>query len=206
MEPRAQPLAPARLAAPAIRIEDWLLAVVFGLLPVLGLVLSVGDALTWLGVGALLWVGHRAPMATPMRQAYRSMGITAILVLLCLFLPVLESAEALPGEALVRGLRLALLGIFLVGLFRRDFESTDRTRRTDFGMAVVGGLVALGWFYLHRSGELAAAHYLAQTVLSLGLVYGIRRVHLGRSQALPLLTRTALIGIWGAVIVAVLRA
>jgi hypothetical protein len=58
---------------------------------------------------------------------------------------------------------------------------------------------------LWRSGEETASRILAEVTVSLGLVFGIHRFHLLRSEALPVLVRAALIGVAGALVVMVLR-
>jgi hypothetical protein len=63
------------------------------------------------------------------------------------------------------------------------------------------GFMSLLWW----SGEETASRILAEVTVSLGLVFGIHRFHLLRSEALPVLVRAALAGVAGALVVMVLR-
>ncbi len=203
-----QPAAPVRTDVLRTRLEDWILAGVFALFPLLGLTLDGGDAFALAGVGVLLWVGNRAPVTPAARDGHRAAGIAVLLVMLCLLLPQLEAASlgtALPGFELTRLIRLALAVILGLALMRGRWPQRGWMRLADLAAlaALLGaaGLMVVLWGF----GQAIASRVLAEVTLSLAIVFGVHRAHLLRSEALPLLARAAIIGVGGALIVALLR-
>ncbi len=191
-----------------IRLEDWILAGVFALFPLLGLTLAGGDTFALAGVGVLLWIGHRAPLPSATRDGHRATGIAVLLVMLCLVLPQLELASVgtrLPGFELTRVIRLALALVLLAALLRGRWPERGWMRVAELaalvGLITAAGLMAKLW----SSGQEAAFRVLVEVTLSLVIVFGVHRVHLLRSEALSLLARAALIGVVGALVVAALR-
>jgi len=200
--------APLGTSGLRIRLEDSILAGVFGLFPLLGLTLASGDALALAGVGFLLWIGHRAPLPSATRDGYRATGIAVLLVILCLLLPQLELASVgtrLPGFELTRVIRLALALVLLAALLRG--RSTERSWMRAADLAALVGLITAAALMakLWSSGQAAALRVLAEVTLSLVIVFGVHRTHLLRSEALSLLARAALMGVVGALVVAALR-
>ncbi len=196
--------APVGTTALRTRLEDWILAGVFALFPLLGLTLGRTDAFALASVGILLWVGHRAPISPATRNGHRAAGIAVLLVMLCLLLPQLEAASV-PAFELTRVIRLGLAAVLLIALMRGSLPRRGWMRAADLAifLAFLGavGFMILLW----RSGEETASRILADVTVSLGLVFGIHRIHLLRSEALPLLVRAALAGVAGALVVMVLR-
>ncbi len=200
--------APVRTNVLRTRLEDWILAGVFAGFPLVGLSLDGGDAFALAGVGVLLWVGNRAPVAPAARDGHRAAGIAVLLVMLCLLLPQLEVAAlgtALPGFELTRLIRLALALALGVALLRERWPQTGWMRMADLGVlaALVGavGLMVVLWTF----GQTIALRVLAEVTLSLAIVFGVHRTHLLCSEALPMLARAAIIGVCGALIVASVR-
>ncbi len=200
--------APLGMTALRTRLEDWILAGVFALFPLLGLTLGGGDTLALAAVGVLLWVGQRAPVPPATRDGHGAAGIAVLLVMLCLLLPQLELASAgtpLPGFELTRLIRLALGCVLLAALVRGRLPQRGWMRVADLAaLSVLIGAVGL-MLVLWRSGQETASRVLAEVALSLAIVFGIHRAHLLRSEALPVLVRAALIGVVGALAVAALR-
>ncbi len=200
--------APLGMTALRTRLEDWILAGVFALFPLLGLTLGGGDTLALAAVGVLLWVGQRAPVPPATRAGHSAAGIAVLLVMLCLLLPQLELASAgtpLPGFELTRLIRLALACVLLAALVRGRLPQRGWMRVADLAaLSVLIGAVGL-MLVLWRSGQETASRVLAEVALSLAIVFGIHRAHLLRSEALPVLVRAALIGVVGALAVAALR-
>jgi hypothetical protein len=209
MHERARHTAPAETTGLQLRLEDWILIAVFSLFPLIGLAIGPGDGLSLAGVAVLIWVGHRAPVSLAMREAHRALGISIVLVLLCLFLPSLAAASTrtwlsswLPGLDVVQLMRLGLVAALVVAFLREKGPIRPWMRPVDrvaFAAVLCGGGLALG---LWRFADSDAAMTLIELVLWLGIVYGIHRVHLLRTRALPVLTRAALFGVSGAVVVA----
>jgi hypothetical protein len=200
--------APVGTTALRTRLEDWILAGVFALFPLLGLTLGRGDAFALASVGILLWIGHRAPISPATRDGHGAAGIAVLLVMLCLLLPQLEAASArmaLPAFELTRVIRLGLAAVLLIALLRGGLPRRAWMRAADLAIlaALLGavGFMSLLWW----SGEETASRILAEVTVSLGLVFGIHRFHLLRSEALPVLVRAALAGVAGALVVMVLR-
>ena len=191
-----------------IRLEDWILAGVFALFPLLGLSLGGGDAVALAAVGVVLWVGNRAPVLPATRDGHRAAGLAVLLVMLCLLLPQLELVAAhqdLPGYGLTHLIRLSLAGVLLMALLRGGWPHGRRMRGADLAI-LAAMIVALGFMLLlWGSGDKTASRILAEVALSLGVVFGVHRAHLLRTQALPILARAALIGVAGALVVASLR-
>ena len=96
--------------------------------------------------------------------------------------------------------------VLLLGLLRGQLLWRGWMRGTDAAIGISLLLSAGLMVGLWRAGEVTALQSLAQTVLSLTLVFGIYRVHLVRSAAVPLLARSAVIGVLGAAFVAALHA
>jgi hypothetical protein len=199
MVERARQAAPAGAAGLHMQLEDWILAVVLCLFPILGPVIGRGDGLSMAGVGILIWVGHRAPVSASLCDAHRALGISVALTLLCLYLPQLAP------QSLAHGIRLGLLAALLCAFCRRPSPSRARLRRAD--LVVLGSLLGAGGLALGLWGldEAGAARALAEVGLLLGIVYGIYRMHLLQSSALPVLTRATLLGVTGALVIVVLR-
>ncbi len=200
--------APVRTNVLRTRLEDWILAGIFAVFPLVGLTLDGGDAFALAGVGVLLWVGNRAPVAPAARDGHRAAGIAVLLVMLCLLLPQLEVAAlgtALPGFELTRLIRLGLALVLGLALLRERWPQTGWMRMADLIAltALVGavGLMVVLWTF----GQTIASRVLAEVTLSLAIVFGVHRVHLLRSEALPMLARAAIIGVCGALIVAIVR-
>ena len=203
-----QPAAPVRTDVLRTRPEDWILAGVFALFPLVGLMLDGGDAFALAGVGVLLWVGNRVPLTPAARDGHRAAGIAVLLVMLCLLLPQLELASVgtgLPGFELTRVIRLALALVLLVALLRGRLPERGWMRVAELA-TLVGLLIAVGLMAkLWSSGQEAAFRVLVEVTLSLVIVFGVHRAHLLRSEALSLLARSALLGVVGALVVAALR-
>ena len=190
--PRAGPLA-----------EDWLLVGAFALFPVFGLALTGGQGLMLLGVAILLWTGHRAPVSERLRDAHRAGGLAALLSVSCLVAPRLSGSTA---SLCVDALRVCLTAALACALIRGRplvSASTLAADRVAAGALAIAGLFLAGLWIGERH---AAFHFLAVVTAALGVVFGLYRTHLVRSRALPLLTRTALIGVAGAVLVVGIRA
>lgn len=200
--------APVASSVLRTRLEDWILAAVFALFPLLGLSLGGGDAVALGAVGVVLWVGNHAPVPQATRDGHRAAGLAVLLVMLCLLLPQLEVAAVqkdLPGYGLTQLIRLALAGVLLVAFLRGGLPHRRWMRGADLGICAAM-LVAVGlMLWLWSSGEKTASRMLAEVALSLGIVFGVHRAHLLRTHALPILARAALIGVVGALVVAALR-
>jgi hypothetical protein len=183
-------------------VEDWGLALVLGLYPLVGLTLRPGDALTLLGVATLVAVGARLPQSSPVHRPLLASGICVLLVLLCLLSPS-------PPAALspVRGLvRLLLAGVLACALLRRAGSSGAPLRGVDpaFALAAAGAAGALVW--LVNRGETELARILGGLAVSLALVFGVYRLHLrSPSTNLPLLARVGVLAAFGAVLVTFTR-
>jgi hypothetical protein len=59
--------------------------------------------------------------------------------------------------------------------------------------------------WLAARGAIDAARALAGLVVSLGLVFGVYRLHLQRSRSLPMVARAGALGAFGAALVALAR-
>lgn len=180
-------------------LEDWLLAAAFGLFPAFGLVIGAGEALTLTGVAILLWTGHRAPMPEPLRDAARAGGLAALLAVACLLLPMLEhgtSSEPF-GWIWAASMRAVLAGVVLASLLRGRLPTDGRATRADKAAVLALALAGVVLLALWLGGESAAFRALAVVAVSLAGLLAIHRMHLVGSQALPALTRSALLGVAG---------
>ncbi len=187
-------------------VEDWGIALALSLFPIVGLGLGRGDALTLFGVATIVAVATRLPARGSLRDAALASGVCVLLVLFCLLIPsAVEAAgvDGLAGGALEGAVRLLLAGVVGCALLRRT--RLGAVRGPDWAAIAAGavGVVVVGVLYL--SGTAAAAHALAGLLISLGLVFGIYRLHLCRSSTLPLLARTGAAGVFGAVLVVLIR-
>ena len=184
-----EPGAPSSASEAKLKADDWLLAVLLCLIPLLGAATSGGDALTLLGVGVLLWTAHRAPLSPPLRRVSQAAGITAVLVLTSLMLLQLH-----PGPEVGLG-EAGLASVFLLAFLRRRRVSGSPRRVELVSFLVVVAAAALLVF---RSGPAPdGAAMLGHVVFSLALVYGIHGILLRSTDALPVLTRAALFGVGG---------
>ncbi len=193
-------------AAASPLAEDWGIALVLSLLPIVGLGLSVGDAVTLFGVALIVLVGARLPASGPLQASMLRAGVCVLLVLLCLLLPSAMAQGAgsvIPGRAMEGAVRLLLAGVVACSLLRgRRLEGPRGSDRVAAAAALGVGIVVTGLGY---SGATAAASALGGLAISLGLVFGVFRLHLSRSQTLPLLARTGAVGVFGAVLVVAVR-
>ena len=193
-------------AAASPLAEDWGIALVLSLLPIVGLGLSVGDAVTLFGVALVVLVGARLPASGPLQAPMLRAGVCVLLALLCLLLPsaMAEGAgSVIPGRAMEGAVRLLLAGIVAVSLLRgRRFEGPRGSDRAAVGAGLAVLIVLTGLGY---SGAAAAASALGGLAISLGLVFGVFRLHLSRCRTLPLLARTGAVGVFGAVLVVAIR-
>ncbi len=194
-------------AAASPLAEDWGIALVLSLLPIVGLGLSVGDAVTLFGVALIVLVGARLPASGPLQASMLRAGVCVLLALLCLLLPSAMAQGAgsvIPGRAMEGAVRLLLAGVVACSLLRgRRLEGPRGGSDRVAAAAALGvGIVVTGLGY---SGAAAEASALGGVAISLGLVFGVFRLHLSRSQTLPLLARTGAVGVFGAVLVVAVR-
>jgi hypothetical protein len=172
-----------------------------------GLTLGGGDALTLLGVAMIIGVGIRLPESGPLHGPVLSSGICVLLVVLCLLLPSVEwVGPAGLGSAGVSELARLLLACVLASALLRGAAARATPLGLVDGAAAVVGIGAAGMVaWLVAGGEIEAARALGGLVVSLGLVFGIHRLHLGRSRRLPMLARAGAAGVLGAVAIAFIR-
>ena len=203
--PGGPPPAPSGSVGPVA--EDWGLALVLGLYPLVGLTLAAGDALTLLGVAIIVGVGIRLPESAPLHRPILASGICVLLAVLCLLLPSVDwTGPAALGSAGASGLvRMLLAGVLACALLRGAAARATPLGLVD-GVAAVAGIGAAGTvIWLVARGEIEAARALGGLVVSLGLVFGIQRLYLGRSRRLGMLARAGAVGVLGAVLVAFIR-
>ena len=127
------PPAPAQpaLARPA-SLADWGLALVLCLYPLAGLGLSMGDALTLLGLTLILACGTRLPVEGPLQRPLLASGVCVLLVLLCLWLPTVSTqAMQHPGLTLDQTVRLLLAGVVGLALLRGEVRRAHPARSHD---------------------------------------------------------------------------
>jgi hypothetical protein len=195
---------PAAAASPLL--EDWGIALVLSLYPIVGLGLGAGDALTLFGVAVIVLVGARLPSTAALRAPILAAGVCVLLALLCLFLPSGVDdgpRHVVSGHAMEGTVRILLAGVVGSALLRG--RRLETLRGPDRAAAVTGLLSLIVVIGLATSGAVEAARAFAGVVISLGLVYGVYRLHLDRSPTLPLLGRTGAVGALGAVLVVLIR-
>ena len=200
---RALATAPASAGSLELRAGDWLLAALLASFPVVGVVLGPGHILSLAGLGILIWVGHRAPVSPAIRDAYRAAAVAALLVVLCLCLPQLSSTPTgwLPASVFGLAIRIGLVAAGVLALWRKPERVRPWMRTTD--RATLLALLGAGGLALILRAPGAPLHTL-ESIFLCALVYVIYRSQLLGSSALPLLTRTSLYGVAGALAVAVL--
>ena len=127
-----------------MKTGDWILVTMLSSFPLLGVVMGRGDGLSLAGVGILIWIGHRAPISSEMRRAHRALGVSVVLVLLCLSLPKLDSSADLAW--LGTGLRLLVVAALVAALSRRDLagESDVHPQLSQFEAEIQRGLGRAG--------------------------------------------------------------
>ncbi|MFQ5515279.1 MAG: hypothetical protein ACE5FG_12710 [Myxococcota bacterium] len=207
MVQRAPRTAPEPEEVTAPRLEDWILVAVLAGFPFVGLVLARGDGFSLAGIGVLIWTAQRAPVSAPIRRGLRVLGVCVTLVMLGCFVPALagDPAGGRVGPGVATLLRAGLVACLLCAALRHRRSSRDWMRSADrLTLTVAAAAISLGlWLgWLHGS---TPAHSVVEPVLLMTVVYGVFRLHLLHSRALPLLTHASLAGLAGALIVAGLR-
>jgi hypothetical protein len=196
-----------------LNLEDWGLALVLGLYPLAGQTMEPGDALTLLGIATIVAVGTRLPDSSPLYRPILASGVCVLLVLLCLLLPSTRAVSPPVGAGSVlvgpegpRGLaQLLVAGVLACSLLRARPPRAPAVRGVDpaFVLVAIGAAAAVVWLISHAQVE--AARALGGLAVSLGLVFGVHRLHLRRSPHLPLLARAGALAAFGAVLVAFSR-
>ena len=126
---RVPQAAPRSMLEIRMKTGDWILVTMLSSFPLLGVVMGRGDGLSLAGVGILIWIGHRAPISSEMRRAHRALGVSVVLVLLCLSLPKLDASADLAW--LGTGLRVLVIAALVAALSRRDLAGEPHLRAVD---------------------------------------------------------------------------